>query len=93
MNTLELLLGVGMGYVWNDFGVLLDVAEGERYLIVTNTNYQSRLMAKHAYKDAAVNMAIIAKGMINQRVRLRTSQNTDKWSPDIWFSAIEVIES
>lgn len=82
-----------MSYVWNDFGILLDVAEGGKYLVITNADYQTRLMAKHAYKDAAVNVAMIAKGMLNQRVRLRTSQNTDKWSPEIWFSAIEIFGS
>ncbi|RLQ18786.1 hypothetical protein AYK60_01555 [Vibrio sp. SBT000027] len=78
-----------MGYVWNNFGILKDVAVGENYLIVTNSEHQYRKMAMHTYKGTCVDVERKAKQLIGKSVRVRTSQNTDKWPPEIWFSDIE----
>lgn len=79
-----------MECVWNKFGVLAGVCENDDYFFVVNTEAQARKIAKGPYKQSAVDVAQTAKSMIGYKVRLRTSQNTAKWSPEVWFSAIEL---
>lgn len=79
-----------MGYLWNDFGVLIDVVEDEKIVTVINSESQIRKMAVYRYHGSARNVAHKARKLIGYYVTLRTSQNTDKWSPDVWFSDIEL---
>ncbi|WP_323897701.1 hypothetical protein [Aeromonas allosaccharophila] len=80
-----------MSYIWNDFGVLAGVCENEDSFFVVNTEAQARKISKYAFKESAVDVAQTAKSMIGCKVRLRTSQNTVKWSPEVWFSGIEKV--
>ncbi|MPW37298.1 hypothetical protein [Vibrio sp. B1Z05] len=80
-----------MGYIWTNFGMISDVAQGEKFIIVTNSQHQFRKMAIYTYKENAVEVHRKAKLLIGKQVKLRTSQNTDKWPPEIWFSDIEEV--
>lgn len=80
-----------MGYIWKEFGILTDVAFGDKYVIVTNKEHQFRKIALYTYKESALNVRNKAQLLIGKRVSLRTSQNTDKWPPEIWFSEIKEI--
>ncbi|HGY5298360.1 hypothetical protein [Aeromonas veronii] len=80
-----------MGYVWNDFGVLADVCENDKYFFVINSDSQARKISKRSYEQSAIDVAQTAKSMIGCKVKLRTSQNTREWPPEVWFSAIEPV--
>lgn len=80
-----------MGYVWHDFGVLAGVCENDDCFFVVNTEAQARKISKYAFKQNADAVAADAKKLIGRRVKLRTSQNTVKWSPEVWFSGIEQV--
>lgn len=78
-----------MSYKWNEFGKLTDVALGKKYVILTNENNEYRKMAIYAYKESADNVYNKAMMLIDAEVTLRTSQNTNQWPPEIWFSDIQ----
>lgn len=81
-----------MSYQWNKFGKLEDVALGEKYVILINENNKYKKMARYTYKESAVEVYQKAKKLIGVEITLRTSQNTAKWPPEIWFSEIEKVD-
>lgn len=75
-------------FVWNHFGLLTDVAKNVDFVIVRNSSNQTRKMSRSKYKEDAELVYHKAKTLIGKNVLLRTSQNTNNWRTDTWFSEI-----
>jgi len=79
-----------MYYVWNDFGMLMDVIKQSGYVIICNEQGETRKMSITKYKDKAERVYEDALELIGERVDVKTSQWTNDWSEYEWFSDIDV---
>lgn len=75
-------------FVWNHFGLLTDVEKNVDFVVVKNSNNQTRKMSRSKYKENAELVYHKSKTLIGKNVLLRTSQNTNNWRTDTWFSDI-----
>ncbi|MBD1389524.1 hypothetical protein IC617_08795 [Neiella sp. HB171785] len=76
------------GYKWNHFGILSQVSEDEKYIYIKNLEGKSLKMSRSSYRESADQVLQQAYGLIGSSIEARTSQNTAKWSEDVWFSAV-----
>ena len=77
-----------MGFVFNDFGLLADVSEDFGFIWITNFEGEKRKMSKSKYKESAIVVLNKAKSLLGKEVRIQTSQNTNIWNSNEWFSDI-----
>jgi len=77
-----------MGFVRNDFGILEKVEKDNSFVLITNSNGDSRKMSVSKYKESAENVYSKAQNLIGKEVSILTSQNTGDWSTSVWFSDI-----
>ena len=76
-------------FVWNSFGTLADVSKTDKYVVIENSDGKSLKMSIFTYKESAMAVFEKALGFQGQTVQVRTSQNTNDWSVEEWFSEIE----
>jgi hypothetical protein len=77
-----------MGYVNNKFGTLKSAELSGSFVIITNTDGESRKMSRTKYQESADEVYSRAQSLIGEQVSIRTSQNTANWNSDEWFSDI-----
>lgn len=77
-----------MGFVNNDFGTLKSVVQQPGFVVITNTDGESRKMSRTKYKESAETVYSKASKLIGKEVQIQTSQNTNDWSTSEWFSDI-----
>lgn len=75
-------------FIYNHFGLLIDVEKTVDFIVVKNNRNQTRKMSRSMYKENAEFVYEKAKALIGKNVLLRTSQNTNNWRTDTWFSEI-----
>ena len=80
-----------MGFVWNDFGVLAKHDEDDECLYAVNTDGDRKQMSKKSYRDWDKIRAKLIE-FEGKKCSLRTSQNTNDWDKEIWFSDVKVVE-
>ena len=76
--------------VWNSFGILKHVSNDNRMIRVQNEDGDIRMMSVRKYAQSARNVEAKARTMIGEEVKVRTSQATDNWDANKWFSGIEL---
>ena len=77
-----------MGYVRNNFGILTNVSKDDFYVWITNSSGERRKMSLSKYKDSAEAVFNKAQAFVGKEVSILTSQNTNDWNADQWFSDI-----
>jgi hypothetical protein len=77
-----------MSYVRNDFGTLTNVTKENSFVVITNHKGAKLKMSLTKYQESAEDVYQKAKTLIGKEVGVRTSQNTNDWSTDVWFSDI-----
>ena len=80
-----------MKFVWNDFGVLAKHEEDDRFLSAVNVAGDRRKMSKNSYPNWTEIRAKLVE-FEGKKCSLRTSQNTDDWDKEEWFSDVKVVE-
>ncbi|MFA0086355.1 hypothetical protein [Vibrio sp. 10N.261.51.F12] len=78
-------------FKWNAFGVLTRVEKTDTMVFIENSAGNVRKMSVKRYKDTADVVYEKAQNLLGQSVTIRTSQNTNNWSVDEWFSEIAPI--
>lgn len=79
-----------MGFAWNNFGILADSNEDDRYLYIYNQNGEWRKISKSKYSPAIPNLKAKIETLKGKPILFRTSQNTATWSTTEWFSDINI---
>jgi len=77
-----------MGFVWNDFGRLMDVIKLNGCVIICNEEGETRKMSITRYKETAEDVYQHALELVGEIVYIKTSQWTNNWSEYEWFSDI-----
>jgi len=77
-----------MGYIISDFGVLSKVNKDFSFVWITNEAGERRKMSLSKYKESAEAVYSKALKLVGKHVSIQTSQNTNSWSEDEWFSDI-----
>jgi len=78
-----------MGYVWREFGQLQEVVMTVSHIVVRNVHGEQRQMSRRKYKHSADEVYKKSLKLIGEYVTVRTSQNTNNWNSDVWFSDIQ----
>ncbi|MDN3716537.1 hypothetical protein [Vibrio breoganii] len=78
-------------FVWNNFGILKSVTKSGTMVLIKNNSRDTRKMSINKYKESALEVYEKAQTMIDKPVMLRTSQNTNNWDSNEWFSEIELV--
>lgn len=79
-------------FVWNNFGSLVSASKVGSMVVIRNSGGDTRKMSINKYKDSALDVLNKAQTLIGQTVMIRTSQNTNDWSAQEWFSEIEIVK-
>ncbi|MEZ9236649.1 MULTISPECIES: hypothetical protein [unclassified Shewanella] len=80
-------------FVWNDFGTLANVSKTDSMIYIENTSGDVRKMSIRSYQVSAMSVYEKALMLKGRKVRIRTSQNTDNWNTNEWFSEIVLIDN
>lgn len=76
-------------FVWNEFGTLVSMSKSDSMIFIKNSVGDVRKMSITKYKEKALEVYKKAQIMVGKNVTIRTSQNTNNWSTNEWFSEIE----
>ncbi|MDH1314881.1 hypothetical protein N5C36_12395 [Shewanella xiamenensis] len=79
-------------FIWNNFGTLVSASKVGLMVVIKNSAGDTRKMSVNKYKNSALDVLNKAQTMIGQTVVIRTSQNTNDWSTDEWFSEIDIVQ-
>jgi len=80
-----------MGYVWTKFGQLVDSDDSDgRYLYIINDSGERRKISLVTYAPSIPKIKEKINLLKGENIQIRTSQNTEDWSSDVWFSDLSI---
>ncbi len=77
-------------YKWNNFGTLTSVSKSGNMVLIKNSDNKVLKMSLTKYKNTAIAVYEKAQTMVGKSVTVRTSQNTNNWDTNKWFSEIKL---
>ncbi len=82
-----------MGFIWTNFGQLLDSDDDGRYLYIINDSGDRRQMSLAKYAPSIPKIKEKVNILKGKSIQIRTSQNTGSWSSDTWFSDLSLADT
>lgn len=79
-------------FVWSTFGTLSKVTKSDKYVFIENSDGKTLKMSVGKYKESAISVFEKALSYHGQTVQVRTSQNTNNWSDEEWFSELRLCQ-